>query len=64
MEHYESVTQIMLLGTHRFSDYRTVEFPLYSDSHLSKEGEKTLLVMEEKKRNMRKNKVQMKAANT
>lgn len=54
----------MLLGTHRFSDYRTLEFPLYSDSHLSKEGEKTLLVMEKKKRNMRKNTVQMKAANT
>lgn len=57
----------MLLGTHRFSDYRTLEFPLYSDSHLSnlsKEGEKTLLVIEKKKRNMRKNKVQMKAANT
>lgn len=40
MEHYESVTQIMLLGSHRFSDYRTLEFPFYSDSHLSKEGEK------------------------
>lgn len=51
----------MLLGAHRFSDYRTLEFPLYSDSHLS--SKKLLLVMEEEKRNMRKNKVQMKAAN-
>lgn len=38
MQKTDSVTQTVLSGSYRFSDYRPLKFLLHPDSHLSKEG--------------------------
>lgn len=51
------VTQSMLQESDRVSDYGTLKFPLYPDSHLSKE-EKSLITYEEKEKHKQEQKIQ------